>query len=311
MKPAAMISRSAAEGHAALGSLRCRRGYFEWGRVVAVLAAFFPLAWGSGLEAGQSGEGWGYSGELSFVRADGNAESSTMGVANTVIRSWDRTEVKIESGGIRTRTTRFRRVAVGTASNYRIADNRETEVSAENYYLRGRIDLRFSNRTAVFVQSGWIRNTLAGVANRYVNVSGVSIRWAQDDRHGFRTGLGLTYTRQDDVVVDPTATGRFFGLQMSSEYRRNVTANTVWTSSLVVDGNGEDTSDLRGDWGNAVSVTMSERLGLKTNFRLLFDNQPSLASVPLESPEGTAAGTVLVRRRKLDRVLTVALVISL
>ena len=283
-----------------------------WGRAVTIPAACLLalLTPGSAASAQETANRWDTSSELSFVRTGGNAESSTFGIATTVTRSWDRTEVKLEVGGIRTRSTRYRRVAIGTEAAYRVEDNAESDISAENYRGRARLDRRFSERTSVFVQSGWIRNTFSGVRHRLVNVLGVSTRWASSDTQRLRTAYGFTHTVQQDVVRDPEADGRFLGLQLSTEYWRKVTGNTEWTSNLVMDGNGDNPSDLRADWTNAVSVAMNEHLGLKTSFRTTFDNEPALARVPLVSQGGEEAGSVLLPRKELDRVFTVALVVS-
>ena len=258
----------------------------------------------------QARDGWKNSSELSFVRTGGNAESSTLGISTTITRSWERTELKIEAGGIRTRTTRFERVAVGTESDFRIEEQSNSEVSAGNYHARIRVDRRFSQRTSVFVQSGWTRNTFSGIRHRLVNVTGVSTRWLDRDRLRLRTAYGLTHTVEKDVVPGPDDSGRFLGLRLSTDYWLEVTENTEWSSNLVMDGNGNDRSDLRADWVNSLSVAMNEHLGLKTSIRTTFDNQPALARLPLRSPGGEEGGTVLVRREKLDRVLTVALVVS-
>ena len=274
------------------------------------LAVVVVLSLASGAEAAQTREGWKNSSELSFVRTGGNAESSTLGISTTVTRSWERTELKLEAGGIRTRTTRFERIAVGTESNYRIEEKSDSEVSAENYRARIRVDRRFSERTSVFVQSGWTRNTFSGIRHRLVNVTGVSTRWLDREGQRLRTAYGLTHTVERDVVPDPDDSGRFLGLRLSTDYWLKVTDNTEWSSNLVFDGNGNDHSDLRADWVNSLSVAMNEHLGLKTSIRTTFDNQPALARLPLLSPGGEEGGTVLVRREELDHVFTVALVVS-
>ena len=56
---------------------------------------------------------------------------------------------------------------------------------------------------------------------------------------------------------------------------------------------------------------MSESLALKTTLQLLFDNEPSLVTVPLQSTIGDPLGDVFVPLNEFDRVFTVALVISL
>lgn len=278
--------------------------------VRVALVAVLALSAAPGHGAAQTGDGWKNSSELSFVRTGGNAESSTLGISTTFTRSWERTELKIEAGGIRTRTTRFERIAVGTEADYRIEEKSDSEVSAENYHARIRVERRFARRTSVFVQSGWTRNTFSGIRHRVVNVTGVSTRWLDRERQRLRTAYGLTHTVERDVVADPEDSGRFLGLRLSTEYWLKVTGNTEWSSNLVVDGNGNDRSDLRADWVNALSVAMNEHLGLKTSLRTTFDNEPALARLPLRSPGGEEAGAVLVHREKLDRVFTVALVVS-
>ena len=231
-------------------------------------------------------------------------------MGSTLTRAWERTEVKVEAGGIRTRTTDLTRTAVGTAEVFRIDERSESRLSAENYHARLRVDRRVSDRTSFFIQSGWTRNTFAGVRNRLVNVAGVSTRWTDSERQSLHTSYGLTHTVEQDEVPDPESASRFLGLRVSSEYQREVTDNTDWRSGLVLDGNGDDTSDLRADWTNSLSVAMNEHLGLKTSFRATFDNQPSLASVPLVTATGEAVGEVVVPREKVDHVFTVALVVS-
>ena len=204
------------------------------------MAVVVSFALAPGAVALQPQSSWRNSSELSFVQTGGNAASSTLGIASTLTRSWDRTEVKIEAGGVRTRTTRFTRTAVGTATDFRLSESSESETSAENYRARLRIDRRFSDRTSVFVQSEWNRNTFAGIRNRYLNVAGVSTRWIENENQSLRTAYGFTHTVQQDVVTDPDAAGRFLGVRLSSEYWRKLTGNTEWRSNLALDGNGDD-----------------------------------------------------------------------
>lgn len=263
-----------------------------------------------GLHAQDTERRWNASSEFSFVRTGGNAESSTFGLAGSVTRAWDRTEVKVEAGGIRTHSTRVQRRAVGSESDYSIDETSESNLSAENYNGLVRVDRRFSTRTSFYVQSGWKRDTFAGFKHRVVNVFGVSTRWVRDNRQRLRTAYGLTHTVQRDVVPDPNASGRFVGIRLSSEYFRQMTENTDLRSNLVLDGNGDNPSDVRADWTNSVSVAMNEHLGLKTSFRTTFDNEPALRRVPLWSPGGERTGSVTVPRDELDRVFTIALVVT-
>ena len=292
------------------GTRRPSTRRFRPRRRLAVAVLLLVCVSAPGLRAQDAERRWNASSELSFVRTGGNAESSTFGLAGSVTRAWDRTEVKVEAGGIRTRSTRVRRTAVGTQSDYSIDETSESNLSAENYNALVRVDRRFSTRTSFYVQSGWKRNTFAGFKHRVVNVFGVSTRWVRNNRQRLRTAYGLTHTVQRDVVPDPDAAGRFVGIRLSSEYFRQMTENTDVRSNLVLDGNGDDPSDVRADWTNSVSVAMNEHLGLKTSFRTTFDNEPALRRVPLQSPIGERTGSVLVPRDQLDRVFTIALVVT-
>ena len=272
----------------------------------ACLLAAFP-----GVAQAQTDQPWRFSGDLSFVQTGGNAQSSTLGLAATVFRSGESAELKVEAGGVRTRTTRTERTARGTADAYRVEERSESRVSAENYYLRLRLDLTLSRRSTVFGKSDWTRNTFAGVAARYLTAAGISTRWIQREEWRLRTSYAATYTFQRDVVANPATDDNFVGLQLSADHWQRLGDDTEWTSTLVIDGNGLDLPDVRGDWTNALSVAVTDSFGLKTTYRLLFDNRPALASLPLVSPTEEAAGAVSVARRKLDRVLTLAVVVTL
>lgn len=280
----------------------------SFARLVALVA--LPALSAPPASGQEQPERWNNSSELSFVQTGGNAESATFGLANTLTRVWSATQLKLELGGVRTSTTTFSRRAVGTADDYQLNESSDSRVSSENYYARLRLDREFSRRTAFFVQSGWLRNTFQGVDHRYLSVLGLSNQWLDNDVQRLSTAYGVTYTKQDDVVPDPTVSSSFVGAQVSVDYWRRVTSTTEWTSRLVLDENGDRTADFRADWVNSIGVAMSENLALKTTLQVLFDNQPSLVNVPLESPTGEPAGMVAVELDEFDRVLTVALVVS-
>ena len=253
---------------------------------------------------------WSNSSEFSFIQTRGNTESTTFGLANELITEWERTETRLEFGALRTNTTRFKRAAIGTADDFRIEEESETRVSAENYHIRFRGDREVSERSSVFGQVGWARNTFTGIDGRYVLVAGMATRWMEDEVHQLRSSYGLTFTAQDDVVPNPDASNTFIGLQVSGEYEIQLTDNTEVRTTLVVDENGFDLADLRADWVSTLGVSMSEHFGLQAKFQYLFDNRPSLVDVPLTSELGESTGKVPIPLDKSDRVLTMALVVN-
>ena len=253
---------------------------------------------------------WSNSSKFSFIQTRGNTESTTFGLANELITEWEKTETKLESSALRTRTTRFIRSAVGTADDFQIAEQTETRVSAEHYHLSFRGDREFSERSTIFGQLGWTRNTFTGIDGRYVLVGGMSTRWVEDEIHQLRSSYGLTFTAQDDVVPNPDVANTFIGLQVSGEYEVQLTDNTELKSTLVVDENGFHLADLRAEWVSTLGVSMSDHFGLQAEFKYHFDNHPSLGDVPLTSKQGEPAGKVSVPLGKSDRVLTMAVVVN-
>lgn len=262
----------------------------------------FALSAPHGAGAQEPEKRWKDVAELTFVMTGGNAKASTLGFKNTLDHSWSSGSLQLSVGGIRTRTGTVTRTATGTPDNYEVTKTTDMETSAESYFAKSRVDRKLSERSFLFAGAGWDRNTFAGVDNRYAFVAGGGRTWFDEETRKLKTDLGLTYTIQDDVVEDPAADRHFAGVRGSYEYSRALTESTDIASVLVADQNLKETSDFRADWINSVSVAMSERLALKTAFRVLYDKSPALVAVPLGD------GEVLTPLGKVDTVFTVAVV---
>jgi len=193
------------------------------------------------------------------------------------------------------------RVATGTPDDFEVTEETDTELTAENYFLKTRYD-RTVGELFLFGGAGWDRNTFAGVENRYAFVGGAGRTWFNTESRRFKTDVGVTYTVQDDVVENPEAADSFLGLRSSLDFFYKLTSTTDFASVLVIDESLDETSDLRADWTGSIAVAMSSRLALKTSLQLLYDNDPALAAVPLGDIE------VLAPLKKVDSTLTLAIV---
>lgn len=253
--------------------------------------------------------GWFYTAEASLLFTGGNAEANTFGLGASIRRVWDSSELKFGAGGLRSESSKTTRTAVGTATDFELTEESDSELTAENYHARGRYDYTFSERFFAYIGAGWERNTFAGFDNRTSVAGGLGNIWLDRERTRFRTDYGVTYTVQDDVVDTGSGSDTFAGARFSWDYFQQLTGSTGFTSLLIVDESLSDTDDLRGDFTNALVVAISDHLAFRTSLQLLWDNQPSLAGVPLEQPLGTLTGeTVFVPLDRLDTVLSVALV---
>lgn len=255
--------------------------------------------------------GWQLTGELSLVTASGNSETSTVGLQLGAVKSLEGASFELELGGLQAESTTLRRRAVGTPDDFELIEDKTTETTAENSFLRGRYQRDISERLFWFVGAGWERNEFAGFENRYSAVGGIGRLWLDSETAHFRTDVGLTYTQQDNLVDSPGVDDGFLGLRLGYDYWRQVTTSSKYESKLIVDVNADETDDLRADFYNALAVSMNEWLALKVSLQLLFDNQPSLTTVPLEDVAGVPTGqSAVVELDDLDTVFKVSMVVT-
>lgn len=271
---------------------------------------FGLLACGSAA-ADEPALGWSDKAEMSYVQTAGNSEGSTLGLKNELKRTWAEATFTLRAGAVRAESTTFFRTAVGTPGSFVFVEDKESQLTAENYLLAGRYDRKITERFFWYGGAGWDRNRFAGVENRYVAEGGVGNVWVDTDTVKFKTSYALTYTDQEDVVEVPGSDGSFAGLRLSWDYLHQFGANTTYTNVLVVDDSLEETSDWRANMTNSVAVSMNKRLALKASLQWLYDNQPSFADVALVDGLGVPTGsTVLVELDELDTVFTTSLVIN-
>ena len=250
--------------------------------------------------------GWFNKAELTFVTTGGNSSQSTFGLKSNLDRIWDNAALRFQFGGIRTESTLRTRTATGTSDSFSVNETSVSDVSAENYFARGRYERNVSEAMFLYGGAGWDRNTFAGIENRYGFVAGVGRSFAETENLKFRTDVGVTYTIQDDVVEDPSRNDSFAGLRAGYGLFKKLSATTDFTSDLIVDENLDDTDDLRADFTNSIAVAMSSSLALKASLQLLYDKQPALQEIPL----GTGGTTVFTPLGSTDRAFTLAVVLT-
>jgi hypothetical protein len=255
--------------------------------------------------------GWSDTAELSFVVSGGNAEANTLGLRNSLSRTWERSIITIDASALRASTGTISRLAVGSSVNdFAVRKESTSAVTAENYLLRGRYDRNVTDRLFWFVGAGWDRNVFTGIQNRFEGIGGVGNTWFENDDRAFKTTYGLSIVNQEDVVSNPEVDSTFMAAQLSSDYRRTM-GGASYANLIIVNQNLQATGDLRFDMVNSFSVSLVERLALKLTHQLLFDNQPSLVAIPLVRVDGTALeSTVLVPLDKVDTIFTLAVVID-
>jgi putative salt-induced outer membrane protein YdiY len=248
--------------------------------------------------------------DLSYVLTSGNSTATSLGFKGDVTHRWAKHSIGFAAGGTRASSSPDLSYAVGTPEDFEVQIP-EAETTAEYYYGRGRYDYKLSDRLFYTAGAGWERNRFSGIDSRWLVDTGLGYIFLNNDRTSFRGAAGITYT-SEDYTVDDGQDGSFLGARAGWDFRQRLFSNTTFTHTLLADENLEDTDDLRLDAQFGLHVAMSSKLGLKVNWRLLFDNQPALAQYDLFTPGvgGSTGLTVLAPYKKLDQGFSVSLVFS-
>ena len=253
--------------------------------------------------------GWADKAELAFVLTAGNSETSMLGFRNVLSRIWQNAQFHFELAGLRTDTATITRTPVGISSEaFVVEESKVTALTAENYLTRAKYDRNLSARLFAYGSGGWERDEFAGVRNRYYGAGGVGNIWRDRDDMRWRTDYGLSVTHEEPTLGSGDT---FAGLRLSSDFLKQLTANTTLENLTIANENLDDTSDFRVDALTALAVAMADHLAIKLSLRLLFDNVPSFTEALLRLPGGTITGIpVPVQADKLDTRFSVAVAVS-
>ena len=247
--------------------------------------------------------------DLSYVLTSGNSTANSLGFKGDGTHRWTKHSIGFAAGGLRASSSPDLRYAVGTPEDFEVVIP-EAETTAEAYYGRGRYDYKLSDRLFYTAGAGWERNRFSGIDNRWVADTGIGYIFLNNERTSFRGTAGATWTNEDYTIEDGRD-GSFFGARLGWDFRQKLFENTTFTHSLIADENLEETDDLRVDAQFGLHVAMSSTLGLKVNWRLLWDNLPALSEVPLVGSGGVPTGlTVVAPYKELDQGFSVSLVLS-
>ena len=255
--------------------------------------------------------GWFFEGRLTGLWTGGNSESFSFGLGTTLRHVWTNSELRFDAGGTQTQSTITSRTAVGTAENFQINEQSNTEKTAELYFARGRYDYSFSEYFYALGGVDWLRNRFAGIDSRTLIGAGIGNKWVDNENVRFKTDYSITYTFQSDVVENPITKTNFPGVRFSYDFWYNLTASTNFESIFIADWNLDNTKDVRFDFYNALPIKISEIFTLKPSLQLLWRNDPALTSVDLLDTQGTNLGTVNVPLKKIDSLFSLALVVNL
>jgi putative salt-induced outer membrane protein len=188
---------------------------------------------------------------LSYLATTGNTDSKTGGIDLDYKRTFDPWGLEV------------------TASYLR-ADTDGTETANRTLVgIRG--DRAFSERFKAFATANWLRDSFAGLDNRYVVGAGISYTAVKSERHELSFDLGVAWN--SDHLVDGTSTDYMSGVA-GLNYTWAISPNSKLTEKLVFIPSFEDSNDWRVASDTALESAISSKLALKVGYQYLFDNVP-------------------------------------
>jgi uncharacterized protein DUF481 len=261
--------------------------------------------------------GWYSTTDLMFAMATGNSQTFNLGVNLNVTRQWLRTDWKTTATFQRTDVNEPTRRAFGPASDPTF-ETGPSVTKSEKLFFNTVVNRRITERVLWNAGGSLERDIFAGLRLRSLGQLGVGYLWLKpDNSNKFQLGVAATYTSQDEVVDDPETENQFFGVRFSAddETRFGERQQHVFTSTLIVDENLQQTDDLRFNWSNSLAVGINNRFALKVGLQFAYDNLPQLVEFDLflRGPGGALIETgqqVPGRGEKLDTTASVSLVIN-
>ena len=274
--------------------------------VAALLSVVFASpAFAQDAEQDEPERNWSNGTELSYVVSKGNADVSALGLRNVYEYKWSASSFYWESGWTRA-SSGDDRFAVGTEDDFEIIT---PPVELDNNRLFSKIRYQRDFNPRLYWYGSWdsARDEPSNINRQFVLSGGIGNNWVQTDDLTFRTNYGVAYIVED---LDLEGENDFAGYRLFYRLSAQLVESTRVDSELTFDGSFEVGNDIRTDWYNSVTVSMTDTVALKAGLRLLYRNIPALEDIDLEREDGLVIGEIIIAKQKLDTTFSTSLVIN-
>lgn len=222
--------------------------------------------------------------DLSLVITGGNSSTTTFGLSNLAEYYWTKSSLRFDFGGLSTnsRPPEDRKAVETGDGGFEIVEPAR-QTTAESYFANLRYDYSLSDRVYAFTIGGWERNPFAGFDDRWQGALGAGWIAIDKDRTKLDIDVAGTWTSESPVVGGKNDFG---GVRLAYAFEQHVAEKTLFLSTLVLDQNLNNTDDLRADWFNAIEVSITDLIFLRTSYRIMWRNEPLFESLPLYDAAG-------------------------
>ncbi len=227
------------------------------------------------MAADSSERAWNDSAELSFIDVSGNAETTSLSLSNKYSRQWGISTLIIDAAALKAQTV-TRKLDDPAGVKYTKA------VTAESYSLAGKYRRTIGEKLFWYGTSGWLRNQLSGIENRYTLGAGVGYQFIKTKQMSFVGEFGIDGTNENQVGNIKKSFG---GVRGFLGYERLLSPTSKFNSELELLENLKDTDDLRAKFVNSVTATLTSKLAMKAGYTLLYDQQPTILTIAGTPPK--------------------------
>lgn len=186
---------------------------------------------------------WAETAQLTFLNANGNTKSTTIGANEFFKYGWTKTSLEIAGA------------ALGSRQN--------GAVTAEQYGLSEKVLQKAGDRNYVFERVAWDKNRFAGIANRIDSTLGLGRELVKTERNLFILELGGGYVNEQRVKSprEDFASGRAYG-----KYTRTLSETAAFSQDAEYLHNFSDQDAYRLNTETALSASLTTHVSLKTSF---------------------------------------------
>jgi len=245
---------------------------------------------------------WTNSTELSIVLTEGNSNTQSVGLKDTLEYKTERGRSRLRVDALQSDKSDDAYLLVEPGLTFQPGESPASfptravrpgaEPDVERYFLEGRYEGNLPKNVTWNAGASWDRNEDAGILNRYIAFGGVGHTWVDREDLAFRTTYGLSYTDREEEIPDPEKERRFPGARLSSDFKDKWGASTTYDNDFTFNVSLQDIRDYNIDLTQGVSVSMGKRLSLKVSLQWLYASEPALeevdviARVQLFDPDG-------------------------
>jgi hypothetical protein len=283
---------------------------------VLILLALASVEQALGQEEEEKKVGWSNVADLGLVVTGGNSNTSTLTFDDKLTRTWQNATLQFRFGGLRTNTTDDRIAIITGPEDFAVIDDVSRELDTERYSVNGSYRRDVNQKLFWIAGAGWLRDLNTGIQNMTAVYGGLGNTWWDREDSRLLTDYSITYANREEEIKDPLLDGQFPALRLSLDYMNQFGSNSQYDNDFTILPNLKNLEDYQFDWTNSVTSNLTNLLALRVSLQLLYRNIPGLEvldlfTVPPSEAPSLPIGTVPVRRKKLDTLFKVTLVVTL